>query len=493
VVDGDVALTWDELLEDVRRAAEGLRRRGVRHGDRVGLWSPNSSRWVRAALAVLDVGAVLVPMSSRLKGFEVLDALAGAGAGILIMQGQFLDRDNIGLLTDAARVTSRPLPALIVLDEEHASLPVDAVAWRDVVDLAAAGALADSALPGTTDASDMLFTSGTTGRSRGLAMTHGQVASHARAWAERVGLTCDDRYLILSPMSHTFGYKTGLLACLAVGATMVPAALADPDQVAALLVRHRITVLPGVPAALRALVAEPTLPSAEKLAVRVVVTGAAPCEADEIRRFRARLGAGSIISAYGLTEAGAVTMCDPSTPDDKVATTAGRPLEGVEIAIHGSDGNPVEAGGKGQVMVRSPFVSARPDGLGDGVDMQGDWLATGDVGVLDPDGYLTIVDRLKDVLQTGGFSVYSAEVENVITALDGVEAAAIVGVPDERLGEVGVAFVVASGPGIDAGRILEHCTRRLAGFKVPRRVVLLPALPTNATGKVLKNELRELA
>lgn len=469
LLEGDRTWCWTELHDDVRRAASGLRCRGLTRGEVVGIWAPNSARWVVAALAVLEAGGVLAPLSSRLRGYEVLEMLAEVGSRRLLLQPDFLGRDYVAMLTEAAGSTGVVLPEVVALTEATDPAPTLMADHTDDTDAPAE----------PDDPADILFTSGTTGRSRGVTMTQAQVTALAASWVERAGLTADDRYLVLSPLSHTFGYKTGLVACLVAGATIIPAAVAEPAAVADLLRRTRATVLPGVPAALRALVTSTRLPPTADLDVRLVVTGGAPSTPAEIRELATALGAERMISAYGLTEAGPVTMTERATALDRVATTVGTPLPEVEVRIRG--------GGTGEILVRSPFT-----GTGPSVAVEDGWLATGDVGRLDADGDLTIVDRLKDVLQTGGFSVFPAEVERVLGELPGVAEAAVVGIADERLGEVGVAFLVAApGADLDPAAVLAHCRDRLAGFKVPRRVQLVAALPRNATGKVLKADLRE--
>ncbi len=493
-VDATDRLTFSELHERAQRGARALRARGLGDGDPVAIWAPNSVNWVVAALSVHCAGGIVVPLNSRLRGFEVLEAVEDCQAAMLVLEDRAIGKNFTTLLAEAQWEREREWDGLTVyLDdgpEGHAS--ARHLTWRQLLD---DGASSESdALPvvGADQTADILFTSGTTGRPKGVAMTHRQVSELARSWATRVGVDNHDRYLVLSPLSHTFGYKTGLLACLAAGATMITTPTADPPTVAGLLTRERITILPGVPTALSDLMDAPDLAPPDDLFIRVAVTGAAPCAPELIERMGTRFGAAAVISAYGLTEAGPVTMCGLDELITDIAHTTGRPLDGVAIHTRGTDGTPTRPGVAGEICVRSRFLM---QGYWDAAtqtavsDLDDEWLATGDIGVIDDRGYLTIVDRLKDVIQVGGFSVYPAEIERVLQALPDVLDAAVAAHHDPRLGEVPVAYIVPATTDTKAENIIDRCRRRLANYKVPRHVYFVKALPRNATGKLLRSQI----
>lgn len=453
VIDPPVRLTYRELFDRVQAVVGGLHELGVRHGDRVAVCAPNSHHWVEAALGVLSAGAVLVPVNTRFTGPEMSDVLARSGSSVLFVVGPFLGRDRAAELTDFAG-TVVPI-----------SDPMTGVAHR--VDVS------------PDDVSDILFTSGTTGRSKGAMSAHRQALAVADAWATHAELTSDDRYLVINPFFHSFGYKAGILACLLRGAAIVPQAVFDVDSALALIERERITVLPGPPTIYQSLLDHAG--GYDLSSLRLAVTGAAVVPVALVERMRSMFD--TVLTAYGLTEAVVATMCRPEDSADTVAHTCGRATAGFELRI---------AAGTGEVLLRGPNVMLGylddPVATAEAIDADG-WLHTGDVGSVDARGCLRITDRLKDMYVCGGFNVYPAEVEQVLARLDGVVESAVVGVPDERLGEVGLAFVVPSRP-LSTSDILDFCRARLANYKVPRRVEFLDSLPRNAGGKVLKHVLR---
>ena len=327
--------------------------------------------------------------------------------------------------------------------------------------------------------------------------THRQDLGVATAWAECAQLTSDDRYLVVNPFFHSFGYKAGILACLVSGAALVPMRVFHAGLAMQLIESERITVLPGAPAIYQTLLDYPTRPFHDLSSLRLAVTGAAMVPVALIERIRQQLSFDTVLTAYGLTEAVVATMCRPGDAPEIVASSSGRAAAGFEVRIAGPDGAPASPGEPGEILLRGPNVMAGylddPAATRAAIDAEG-WLHTGDVGHLDPEGYLTITDRLTDMYICGGFNVYPAEVEQVLARLDGVAESAVIGVPDERLGEVGWAYVVPQpGHQLTAGRVIEFCRDCLASYKVPRQVVFCPALPRTASGKTLKRVLREEA
>jgi HIP---CoA ligase len=492
LVDGDVRLTWAQLHDRVRTVGRFFVAEGIQPGDRVAVLTPNTHHWVLAALGALQAGATLVPISTRFTGHEALDVVTRSRARALVVAGPFLGVDRLAQLRAAAGPAGLPDLRVVVRVPTGDEMPPAAgvVEWHEVehraapVPADAADERAAAVHPG--DVSDVLFTSGTTGRSKGAMSSHAQALGVAAAWAEHGELTGADRYLVVNPFSHSFGYKAGMLACLLRGATIVPQAVFDVEQALELVERERITVLPGPPTLYRSMLDSPTRHQRRLDTLRLAVTGAATVPVALVEEMQRHLSFSTVLTAYGLTEAVVATMCRPGDDATTVAHTCGRAAGGFEVRV---------AAGSGEILLRGPNTMlgylGDPAATQAAIDPDG-WLHTGDVGRLDERGYLTITDRLKDMYICGGFNVYPAEVEQALARLDGVAESAVVGVPDGRLGEVGRAFVVPRpGATLSPADVIDFCRDRLAGYKVPRQVEFREGLPRNASGKVLKRQLRE--
>lgn len=489
VVTEDRALTYAELRHEVRRAAAALIDLGVGPGDRVALWSPNTWHWVVACLATHWAGAVLVPLNTRYTASEAADILARTATPVMIAMGEFLGADR------AAELDRSALPAL----QHIVRIPVetDDGTWDEFMARGADPARietadARAAAVGPDDVSDILFTSGTTGRSKGVLCAHRQSLAGPAAWAACGQITSTDRYLCINPFFHNFGYKAGILACLQTGATLIPQLTFDPEATMRAVRDHRATVLPGPPTIYQTLLDHPRREDYDLSSLRFAVTGAAVVPVVLIERMQSELDIDIVLTAYGLTEAsGFGTMCRASDDAVTVATTCGRPIADFELRIDGDPG----PDGAGEVLLRGPNVMLGylddPEATAAAIDADG-WLHTGDVGTVDAAGNLRITDRLKDMYICGGFNVYPAEIEQVLARLPGVAEAAVIRVPDERLGEVGKAFVVRlPDSDLDEQAVIAHTKAHLANFKVPRSVEFLAALPRNPGGKVVKPQLRE--
>jgi len=481
---GGPRLSFGELADRVTEVSRALIGDGVAAGDRVAVWCPNTTEWVLAALGSLAAGATLVPVSTRFTGPEALDVISRSRARALFVSDGFLGTDRLAALRSAAAEPGAAgrlagLELVVRVSGDWASF-----AGRSArTPLATARARAAAVQPG--DVSDILFTSGTTGRSKGAMSSHRSALAVASAWAERGGLVPGDRYLVVNPFFHSFGYKAGILACLTSGAAMVPVPVFDPAVVMRLIEAERITVLPGPPAIYQALLDHPDRGRYDLSSLRLAVTGAANVPSVLVERMGDTLGFEVVLTAYGLTEAVVAAMCEPGDDPQVVARTCGRAAAGFEVRVDDE---------AGEILLRGPNTMLGylddPAATAEAIDADG-WLHTGDVGRLDAAGYLTITDRLKDMYICGGFNVYPAEVEQVLARLDGVSESAVIGVPDGRLGEVGQAFIVLSpGQVLDEATVLDFCRERLANYKVPRQVEFLGALPRNPGGKVLKRQLK---
>ena len=476
-------LTYAQLKAEVVQAAAALIDLGVQPGDRVGIWSPNTWHWVVACLATSYAGAVVVPLNTRYTAGEATDILARTAAPLLFGAGSFLGADK------TAELDRDALPALrhiVRIPVETDDGTWDAFTARGT-DVTAAEARAAAVTP--DDVSDILFTSGTTGRSKGVLCAHRQSLDAPAAWAACGELTSTDRYLCINPFFHNFGFKAGILACLQKGATLIPQLTFDPERAMRAVQDRGITVLPGPPTIYQTLLDHPKRSEFDLTSLRFAVTGAAVVPVVLIERMQSELDIDIVLTAYGLTEAsGFGTMCRRDDDAATVATTCGRPIADFELRIDGPD--------EGEVLLRGPNVMLGylddPDATAAAIDSDG-WLHTGDIGKLDANGNLSITDRLKDMYICGGFNVYPAEIEQVLARLDGVAEAAVIGVPDDRLGEVGRAFVVVRpGANLDEAAVIAHTREHLANFKTPRSVAFLDVLPRNPGGKVVKPQLREM-
>ncbi|MCT9003321.1 fatty acid--CoA ligase family protein [Streptomyces rhizosphaerihabitans] len=518
VVEGRTRISYEELGARVERAAAACIASGVRVGDRVAIWAPNTLDWIVSALGAVSAGAVLVPLNTRFKGAEAAYVLARSRARLLFVTGTFLGTSYVASLRRAAgeppdtgpgpgfgpgpEAGKGPLPGLPHLEQVVVladDAPADFRTWKDFLadgegvgrdEVRRRGAAVSGASP-----SDIIFTSGTTGRPKGALITQAQTLRGYEIWSDLAGLREGDRYLIVNPFFHTFGYKAGIIACLMRGATMIPQPVFDVDTVLANVAAERVSVLPGPPTLHQSLLDHPARDTYDLSALRLVVTGAAVVPLRLVERLRTELGVDTVLTAYGLSEAsGIVTMCRRGDPPAVIASTSGRAIPDTEVRVVDSSGAPAAPGSPGEVLVRGFNVMSgyfEDPGATAAVLSEEGWLRTGDVGVLDPEGNLRITDRIKDMFIVGGFNAYPAEIEQLLGLHPDVADVAVVGIPDSRLGEVGKAYVVRRPHSVlTAGDLIAWSRREMANYKVPRTVEFVGELPRNASGKVVKGELR---
>ncbi|HEV8299226.1 MAG TPA: FadD3 family acyl-CoA ligase [Acidimicrobiales bacterium] len=497
IVGGDRRLTFADVSQaafDATRAAIAV---GVAPGDRAAIWAPNSLEWILAALGVLGAGGIVVPINTRFKGAEAAFVLRQSGSTVLYTVNGFLGIDYVDLLRQSREDT--PLRNIVVLS---GAAPEDTVTWaHHVAEGQRVGADVArrriDAVAGS-DVSDIMFTSGTTGRPKGVITTHAQ---NLRAFADytgAIGLREGDRYLIVNPFFHSFGFKAGWLGCLMRGATAFPQAVFDLDEVMTRIERERISVLPGPPTLLHGILEHPSRASFDLSSLRLTVTGAATIPVELIRRVRDEHIFEDVLTGYGLTEtSGLVSVSSRDDSAEITANMSGRVADGIEVKVVDDAGAVVPFGTPGELLVRGYNVTqgyfGEPEETAKAIDADG-WLRTGDVGTIDERGYVRITDRKKDMFIVGGFNADPAEIENLLLGLDAIAQVAVVGVPDERLGEVGAAFVIPK-PAVDLtpADVMSFARTNMANYKVPRFVEIVDTLPVNASGKVLKYELRERA
>ncbi|OZY58346.1 fatty acid--CoA ligase [Pseudomonas lundensis] len=468
---------------------------GIEKGDRVAIWAPNGRDWIIAALGIHCAGAVMVPINTRMKGSEAADILQRSGSRVLFVQPHFLGTNYLALLAPCRPAS---LEHMVLLEEGQVASALD-LDWDEFLALGttvsehSAQARSDSVQ--ANDLSDLLFTSGTTGKPKGVMSAHGQNLRAFSEYVKVIGLQAGDRYLVINPFFHAFGYKAGWLTCLLAGATILPHAVFDAEAVFQRIAAERINVLPGPPTLYLSMLAHPKLAETDLSSLRIAVTGAATIPPILIERMRRELGFAVVTTAYGLTECGGLaTICVPHDAAETIAGTSGRAIPGTEVSIRDPHNRPLAAGNTGEICLRGFHVMQGyfedPVATAQTIDSEG-WLHTGDIGVLDAAGNLRITDRLKDMFIVGGFNCYPAEIEAGLMEHPAVAQVAVIGIADERMGEVGCACVVLRhGQSLDQAQLIEWAREHMANYKVPRQVRFFEALPVNASNKVAKNELR---
>jgi len=495
IEDGEFHLTHRQLAEACLDATRGFMAAGIEPGERVGIWAPNLAEWILAAVGLQGAGACLVTLSTRLKGTEAAYTLRKSRARMLLTVNGFLGVDYVDVIEDEELPDLQRIVCLKGARDQDEDW-TDFLAGGQSISPEDARTRIDS-ISGD-DLADLIFTSGTTGAPKAVMSTHAQDLRVFSVFTDVIDLRETDRYLVVNPFFHSFGYKGGWLSCLITGATILPHAVFDVDAVLERISVDRISVMPGPPTLFQSLLAHPNLADYDISNLRMCTTGAAPTPVELIHRMREELGFESIINAYGLSETtGLVSLCRPEDDDETVATTCGRAIPDVEVRCVDADRKEVPRGEPGEVIVRGYNVMQGyfedPEETAKTIDADG-WLHTGDIAVMNERGYLRITDRIKDMYILGGFNCYPAEIESLLFGSGLCAQVAVIGVPDERQGEVGMAFVVpAPGTRVTEEQLIAWSRENMANYKVPRRVEIVDELPTNATGKVLKYLLRERA
>jgi acyl-CoA synthetase (AMP-forming)/AMP-acid ligase II len=481
-VHGDRVVTYAGMQAWSADVAGGLASRGVGAGDVVGLLSYNNVEFLATIFAANHLGAVAMPINWRLAAPELRFILEHSGARSLVCGAELRE------LAEAATQGLDPAPAKILVTDDS----VDG--WARFADLRADGPPPARVPAAANDLHRLMYTSGTTGRPKGVMLTHANLAWKNFAHVTEFGFTADDVGLACGPLYHVGALDLVTTTMIAVGATTVVHTTFDAQQVVDEIERSRITTIWAAPAMVRAILDVPGVESRDLSSVRVIIAGGEKMPIPTIERIRTTFPSAWFADAYGLTETvSGDTFLDRDHVVSKLGSV-GRPCQYLDLQIWDEDGAPVAAGERGEVVLRGPkvFPGYWRDPDATAAAFRGGWFHTGDIGVLDDDGFLTIVDRLKDMIVSGGENIASSEVERVLYEHEAVVEAAAVGRPDDRWGEVPVAFVVVDDAAtVTADELLEHCRGQLAKFKVPKDVVFIDALPRNPSGKVLKRELRD--
>ena len=485
IVSGHESLTFGALQDRVTELAKVFLAHDLLPGERFAIWAPNSVIWQVIALAGQAIGGVLVPINTRYKTAECQDIILRSKARIVFYSPEFLGIDYEAMLAE------------MQFPDNIQVLPVDNPELFKAASQHFEDSSVHSRANGITgrDLADILYTSGTTGAPKGVMTSHEQNIAVFRAWSSGVTLNTSDRYLIVNPYFHAFGYKAGWLAALIQGATIYPMPSFDIDETLQLIQDEKITFLPGAPTIFQSLLMHPGLGRYELSSLRCAVTGAASVPVQLVRDMKEVLAFDDVYTAYGLTEStGVVSLCQSGDDIETIATTSGKPMEGVEVLAVDPDGRPVAAGETGEIRVRGFNVMQGylddPEATAEAITPDG-WLKTGDLGVINEAGYLRITDRVKDMFISGGFNCYPAEIENMLLEHKHISDVAVIGVPDNRLGEVCEAHVVTNTNSFSTDEFLTWAKSKMANYKAPRHLVVHQTLPRNASGKVQKFLLKK--
>jgi long-chain acyl-CoA synthetase len=480
---GDAEFTYARLWEQARAVSRRLEEDfGVRPGDRVGLWLKNCPEFVPALLGILNAGAAAVPINNFLKTDEVNFILADAGINVLVTDADLGTHFR-------SLAAARPGLRLFKVEEMAEGRAAKSEVGKPRAD---AGGQRSSALaPGSRDLAVIIYTSGTTGRPKGAMLTHGNLLHNVESCRIVLRTVDLDRFAVLLPLFHSYMLTVGLLLPLLVGGSIVLVKSLHPVRNALQeILQRNATVLPAIPQFFRSMVNAPLPPG---LPLRLCLSGAAPLPVQVLKEFEEKFHI-PLIEGYGLSEASPVVSKNPLVGARK-AGSVGTPIPHVEMSIQDDAGRELGPNEHGEICVRGGNVMLgywnQPEETAK--VMRGDWLLTGDIGYRDSEGFYFVTDRKKDMLLVNGINVYPREIEEVLYQFPGVKEAAVVGQPDARKGEQPIAFVSPNEGAVLTEKELQHFLRRkLADYKVPRKVVLLPGLPRNATGKILKTSLREM-
>ncbi len=479
---GDEVVTYAEMAIRAAAVAAGLHERGVGTGDVVGLLSYNCIEFVETIFAANYLGAIAMPINWRLAAPEVRYILEHSEARALVC-----DESLVELANDATKGMEDTLVRACV------SQPAPA-GWTPLADLRITSDPPPPVQAAGDDVHRLMYTSGTTGRPKGVMITHANLAWKNLAHIVEFAVTGDDLGLACGPMYHVGALDLTTTTLIAAGATIIIHRVFDASEVVDEIERSRVTTVWLAPAMVKDIMALPDIEQRDLSSVRLVINGGEKMPIPLIERIQRTFPSAWFADAYGLTE---TVSGDTFLDKDSIVTklgSVGRPCLYLEVDIWDEDGTSLPAGERGEIVLRGPKVFKGYWRDPDATDaaFAGGWFHTGDIGVRDDDGYLFIVDRLKDMILSGGENIAGSEVERVLYTHDAVLEVAVVGRPDDRWGEVPIAFVVLKADATaTADELVEHCRGQLARFKVPKEIIFLDALPRNPSGKVLKRELRD--
>jgi long-chain acyl-CoA synthetase len=470
---GDKEISYADLLAQSLAVAAHLQNRlGVKPGDRVALWLKNCPEFVSSVFGILHADAVVVPINNFLKPAEVAFILNDAGIDVIICDA------DLGAHFPALQ-TERPSLKLLKVEDFTTEL---AQSESQIV----------PSEQSEKDLAVIIYTSGTTGKPKGAMLSHGNLLHNVESCRIVLSTVPDDSFAVILPLFHSYMMTVGIFLPFTLGGSIVLVkSLHPPRAMIQEIFSRRATILPAVPSFYRMMVGA-QLPT--PIPIRIFISGSAPLPMQTLREFEEKFKV-PLIEGYGLSEASPVVSKNPLKGPHK-AGSVGIPIAHVEMSVQDENGKILGANESGEICVRGGNVMMgywnQPEETKK--VFRADWLLTGDIGHRDDDGYYYITDRKKDMLIVNGINVYPREIEEVIYHYPGVKEAAVIGAPDQRRGELPLAFVSpADGQTLDAKDLLQFMRGKLADYKIPKDIVVMPALPKNATGKILKTELRKLA
>ncbi len=480
----DTEISYAALDAAIERAANGLATRGITHGDRVGILLPNLPQFVIAYYAIQRVGGVVVPINVLYKAEEIAYVLNDSEATALVVYE--------GFYPNAAEALLHAPSVAHVFFVGTGEAPDGTTTWSALTDGSAPERAPREISP--DDLATICYTSGTTGRSKGAMLSHRNFLANCEQCDRLVRCNAqeDDRALVVLPLFHIYGMNVCMTAMLRVGATMVLLPRFEPTQVLEQIQKHRCTALYGAPPMFVAWVNHPDLASFDLSSVRFAFSGAAALPVQVLETFRDKTGV-EIIEGYGLTEASPISHTNAAGLVNKPGTI-GPAIPGVAVRLVDDDDNDVPPGAEGEILLRGDNILSgywrMPEATAEA--LRGGWFHTGDIATVDKDGYYTIVDRKKDMINAGGFKVWPREVEEVLYRHPAVQEAAVVAMSDPYTGERPMAFVaLKDGQTATADDLIAYCREHLATFKAPRHIEFRPELPKLPTGKILRRVLRD--
>ena len=467
----DLEVSYKQVDEGSARVAAMLKAKGVSPGDRVGIMLPNVPYFALAYYGVLRAGGVVVPMNVLLKGREVTFYLEDPEAKVCLAWHDFAEAAETGASAAGTELVVVKPGEFEKLLAEHD--PDAEVVERDESDTAV-----------------ILYTSGTTGKPKGAELTHANLLRNTEVIQGLASITEDDVVLGALPLFHSFGQTCGLNAAMGSGATLSMIPRFDPGKALEIIQRDKVTLFEGVPTMYTAMLNHPERDSFDLGCLRLCISGGAAMPVEIMRGFEEAFGC-KVLEGYGLSETSPVASFNHPDRERKPGTI-GTPVEGVEMKVVDEQGSDVPQGEVGEIVIRGHNVMKgylnRPEATEEAI--KDGWFYTGDMGTIDEDGYFTIVDRKKEMIIRGGYNVYPREIEEVLYEHPAVQECAVVGIPDENMGEeVGAAIVLKSGEHCDESTLRDHCKKEVANYKYPRKIWFVDELPKTATGKILKREI----